>query len=85
MASGRPIVASDLPALREVLRPDVNAVLVEAGSAEALAAGLSRVIGDAALASRLAAQARDDVRAWTWDKRAERIETLLESVTGRLA
>ena len=33
MASGRPIVASDLPALREVLRPDENAVLVEAGSA----------------------------------------------------
>jgi glycosyltransferase involved in cell wall biosynthesis len=85
MASGRPIVASDLPALREVLRPDVNAVLVEAGSADALAAGLSRVMRDAALAARLAAQARDDVRQWTWDRRAERIEALLESVTGRRA
>jgi hypothetical protein len=39
------------------------------------------VIGDAALAARLAARARDDVREWTWDKRAERIEALLESVT----
>jgi len=85
MASGRPIVASDLPALREVLRPDENAVLVEAGSADALAAGLARVIGDPALASRLAAQAREDVREWTWDRRAERIEALLESVTGRRA
>jgi glycosyltransferase involved in cell wall biosynthesis len=82
MASGRPIVASDLPALREVLQPEVNAVLVEAGSADALAAGISRVVGDAALAARLAARARDDVREWTWDKRAERIEALLESVTG---
>jgi len=81
MASGRPIVASDLPALREVLRPDENAVLVEAGSAEALAAGLARVLGDAALASRLAVRARADVQDWTWDRRAERIETLLESVT----
>jgi glycosyltransferase involved in cell wall biosynthesis len=85
MASGRPIVASDLPALREILRPEANAVLVEAGSAEALAAGVSRVLGDAALASRLAAQAREDVREWTWDRRAERIEALLESVTGRRA
>ena len=85
MASGRPIVASDLPALREVLRPDENAVLVEAGDAEALAAGVARLLGDAALASRLAAQAREDVREWTWDKRAERIEALLEAVTERRA
>jgi len=85
MASGRPIVASDLPALREVLQPDVNAVLVEAGSADALAAGLTRVLGDPPLAARLAAQARDDVREWTWDRRAERIEALLESATGRRA
>jgi glycosyltransferase involved in cell wall biosynthesis len=85
MASGRPIVASDLPALREVLRPDENAVLFEAGNAGALAAGLARVLGDAALASRLAAQAREDVREWTWDKRAARIEALLEAVIGRRA
>jgi len=85
MASGRPIVASDLPALREVLRPDENAVLVEAGDAASLAAGLARVLGDAGLASRLAARAREDVREWTWDRRAERIEALLEAVTGRQA
>jgi glycosyltransferase involved in cell wall biosynthesis len=82
MAAGRPIVASDLPALREVLRPDENAVLVEAGSPEALAAGIARVIGDAGLASRLAAQARDDVREWTWDRRAARLETLLAEASG---
>jgi len=85
MASGRPIVASDLPALREVLRPDDNAVLVEAGNAGALAAGLARVLGDRALASRLAAQARADVQEYTWDRRAMRIEALLEAVTGRPA
>jgi glycosyltransferase involved in cell wall biosynthesis len=85
MASGRPIVASDLPALREVLRPSANAVLVEPGDAAALAAGLARVLGDAALAARLAAQAREDVREWTWDRRAERVDALIESVAGRRA
>ena len=85
MASGRPIVASDLPALREVLRPDENAVLVDAGSSEALASGLARVLGDPAFASRLAAQAREDVREWTWDKRAWRLDALLSGVAGRRA
>ena len=83
MAAGRPIVASDLPALREVLRPDENAVLVEPGNPDALAAGLARVIGDPGLAARLAARAREDMLEWTWDKRAERLETLLAGAAGR--
>jgi glycosyltransferase involved in cell wall biosynthesis len=77
MASARPIVASDLPALREVLRPDGNAVLVEPGSVDALAAGIRRVIEDAALGRRLAGNARRDVAEYTWEKRAERLEAVL--------
>ena len=38
LAAGRPIVASDLAALREVLRHEDNALLVEPGSPTALAA-----------------------------------------------
>jgi glycosyltransferase involved in cell wall biosynthesis len=77
MASGRPVVASDLPALREVLRPDDNAVLVEPGSVDALAAGIRRIVGDAALGRRLAENARRDAAEYTWDKRAERLEAVL--------
>jgi len=77
MASGRPVVASDLPALREVLRPDDNAVLVEAGSVGALAAGIRRIVGDAAFGARLAARARLDVTEYTWDKRAARLEAVI--------
>jgi glycosyltransferase involved in cell wall biosynthesis len=64
-----------------VLRPDENAVLVEAGNAAALAAGVARVLGDPSFAARLALRAREDVQAWTWDRRAERIEALLAAVT----
>jgi glycosyltransferase involved in cell wall biosynthesis len=79
MASGRPLVASDLPALREVLRPDDNAVLVAPGSINALAAGIRRVLEDAAFGARLAATARRDAAEYTWDKRAERLEAALAS------
>jgi len=77
MAAGRPIVASDLPSIREVLSDGVNAVLVEAGNAHALTEGIRRVKDDPALGARLAAQARLDVREYTWDRRAARLERLL--------
>jgi glycosyltransferase involved in cell wall biosynthesis len=80
MAARRPIVASDLPAMREVLTPDVHAVLVAPGSAEALSAGIGRVLSNPDFGARLADAAAAAVRDYTWDRRAERLETLLESV-----
>ena len=53
MAAGVPIVASDLPALREVLRHEENALLAEAGNADAFAAAIRRLLTDPALADRL--------------------------------
>lgn len=74
MASGRPIVISDLPVLREVLRPDVDALMVPPEDPDALIAALERLRDDAQLGARLAASALDRVRnEFTWDIRARRI------------
>ena len=81
MAAGRPIVASDLPSIREVLRHEQNALLVEPGNAVALAAGVRRLLDDRPLADRLAQAAVTDVASYSWDRRAERLETLLLQVT----
>ena len=83
MAAQRPIVASDLPALREVLSPDENAVLVTPGSAPALAAGIRRVLDDPALATRVASRALATVADFSWDRRAERLKALFDDVRGR--
>jgi glycosyltransferase involved in cell wall biosynthesis len=80
MAAGRPIVASDLPSSREVLRHEQNALLVPPGSAPALAAALRRVLEDAGLARRLAEQAWADAPAYSWDARGRRIKDLIEEV-----
>lgn len=74
MASGRPIVASDLPSIGEVLTDDVNALLVPPGDAAALGAAITRLLDDAVLGARLAARAFDDVQAYSWDRRAENVE-----------
>ena len=70
MAAGRPIVSSDVPAIREVLVHDVNGWLVPPDDPEQLAAAVRRLLGDRALGRRLADRARLDVRRHTWAGRA---------------
>jgi glycosyltransferase involved in cell wall biosynthesis len=70
MAARRPMVASDLPSLREVLRHDENALLVPPDDPQALAAGLQTLLDDPARAARLANAAWEDVQGRTWDARA---------------
>ena len=79
LAAGRPIVASDLHAVREVLRDDDNALLVAPGSSAALAAAVRRLISDPALGRRLAAKAFDDAGYYGWGTRAERIDVVLNA------
>lgn len=73
MAAGRPIVASDLPALREVLRDGENALLVAPEDPLALAAAIQRLRADRSLAERLASRAAEEVRAYTWEQRGKAI------------
>jgi len=77
MAAGRPIVASDLPALREVLGDGENAILVPAGDPAALAAAIQRLIDDEALAAALGRRAFEMAADYTWARRAERLEPVL--------
>ncbi len=82
MASGRPVVASDFPSIREILSNEVNALLVPPGDPLALAGAIERLLRDSALSARLAARAFEDVKAYSWDRRAEALLSFLESVNG---
>jgi glycosyltransferase involved in cell wall biosynthesis len=77
MAARRPIVSSDLPSIREVLRDGVNALLVPPGDPVALAAAITRLFKDQALAARLAEAAFAQVPNYSWERRAERLDALL--------
>jgi glycosyltransferase involved in cell wall biosynthesis len=61
MALGLPVLASDIPAHREVLGP-ASEGLVE-GSVDAFAAGLTKLLGDAELRARLGGQNRTRARS----------------------
>lgn len=77
LAVGRPIVASSLPAIAEVLRDGENAILVPPDDAAALAAAIGRLSDDRALAVRLARQAFHDAAAYAWPARAKRLDAVL--------
>lgn len=86
LAAGRPIVASDLPALREILKDRENAWLVQPDDTAALAAALNAIVTDKSLAARLAKGAFDSAAAYSWDARAEQLEqTLTRAVAARQA
>lgn len=72
MASKKPIVASDLPSIREILNEE-NAILVEPDNPKALAEGIKNVLEDEELAKKLTEKAYEEVQKYTWDKRAEKI------------
>jgi glycosyltransferase involved in cell wall biosynthesis len=73
MAAGVPIVASDLPSLRDVLRHESNALLVPPGDHLAFAHAIRRLRANPALSRRLAEQAQRDVQQYSWDARAARL------------
>lgn len=77
LAMGRPIVASDLPALREILTDGTTALLVAPGDPQALAQAMTRLAQDAALSDRLGRAGAALAPAYTWDARAVRLEAAL--------
>jgi glycosyltransferase involved in cell wall biosynthesis len=78
MAAGRPIVASDLLPLRELIADGETAVLVPPGDSELLAKGIQRVLSDREFGERLAGAAREEVYQWTWERRARAVIDLVE-------
>jgi glycosyltransferase involved in cell wall biosynthesis len=70
----KPIIASDLPVLREVLRDGENALLVAPTDPEAWRAAILRLLHDAGLRQALGKSARRDFREhYTWERRAEKV------------
>jgi glycosyltransferase involved in cell wall biosynthesis len=75
LACGTPVVASDLPPIREFA--DGAAVTVDAGDAEAIAAGLGEAIRRR---DELAARGPDAARPYSWRRTAEETVALYREV-----
>lgn len=72
MASGCPIVASDIPSIREIVDESMVFFAVP-DDPRSFATAIGRALGDPGEAHRRAARARQEVWKYTWDARAGRI------------
>jgi len=81
---GRPLIASRVGGIPDLVEDGVNGLLVEPGDTEALAAALVRLLTDRALAERLGAGAQASAGEWTISPAefASRLRALVERTAG---
>jgi glycosyltransferase involved in cell wall biosynthesis len=84
LASGLPVVATDLDALRTFLEHDHSALLHPVGDSEAVGAALARVAHDAPTREKLRAGGRRVAVACTWDAAADAHERVYRELLGSL-
>ena len=80
MAAKRPIVASNLPSLREIIEHNETALLVQPDNPSSLAIAIQRLQSDSHLSSRLVDNATVLVSKHTWSGRSQRILEFIDSV-----
>jgi len=80
MATGTPVVASDLPAFRRVLDDGEAGVLVPVGDSPSLAEALGALLNDPERRRQLASSASRFVHAYDWHYVARQIVEVYESV-----
>ena len=83
MASGTPLIASDLPVVRELAEPDRDALLVRPGSAKAIKDALLRLREQPQLVPQLSTTARATVeRRLTWQHAQANLVSAYRDVLG---
>ena len=73
MAAGKPIVATGVPSVLEILRPGENSVITPPDDEEEFVRVLGLVLADSELRARISEGARSDAAEYTWEKRVEKI------------
>lgn len=76
MASGVPVIASDMSSMREVLNEN-NAILVPAGDERALADAITSIASDPSNALQKARNAKREVTTYTWENLARKIASFI--------
>jgi phosphatidylinositol alpha-mannosyltransferase len=84
MAAGLPVVASDIPGYREVVREGVEGILVPPSDPAPLAEAVSRLLGEPGVAKAMGEAGRARAKRYSWENVASEIESAYqEALDGR--
>ena len=79
MASGLPIITTDLPAVRNIIKNGYNGLLVEP-TPEKIAEAIEKLIKNPKLRQRLAKNGLKEVKKYSWDKIVKQTEQVYREV-----
>ncbi len=82
-ACGVPVIASDVPGLRDAVRHEETGLLYPYGNVGQLAQSIVRVLRDEQLRDRLAKAALRWASSFQWDESAKKMMGVLERVVGK--
>lgn len=80
MAMGKPIVAVDLPSIREEVKDRENILLVAPEDPKSLAEGIAEILNNPELAEYLAVNAHASADEFSWEKKAERLSNFFQQI-----
>jgi D-inositol-3-phosphate glycosyltransferase len=81
LASGTPVVASEVGGLPSIVRDGENGLLVRWRRPEEFAARLDRLLGDAEVRTRLGERARPSVERFSWGRIGDEVRALYGELT----
>jgi glycosyltransferase involved in cell wall biosynthesis len=85
MAAGKPIIASRLKVIGEIMKDGRNCLLVRPDSVVEWALAIRKLRDHEQLRRTLGDQAREDVRNFVWEKRVQKIFSAAGQEAGRKA
>jgi len=74
MASGKPVVASDIEGYASIMSDGRQGILIPPKDSEALSAALARLVQDPSLRQQMGAEGRLTAEGYRWSKVARRVE-----------
>ena len=85
MASGTPIVASNIEGFSDVLTDGREGLLAPPRDGQALAGALRRLLADADLRDEMGKQGSDTAQRYSWDRVSAKVLDYYEDVANRAA
>jgi glycosyltransferase involved in cell wall biosynthesis len=80
LASGLPVIGTDIPALRAVIREGENGLLVPPADPRALADAIEKIARDEPLCEKLASNAHASVAPYSWPAIGDRIAEVIRGL-----
>lgn len=80
MAYGKPVVCSDLPGIREVIKNGENGFLIKPGAVKELADKINLLLNDSKLRKKIGRNNKQKVKEYSWKEIAKKIEEVYYEV-----